>query len=131
MASYSRLFGRSFHSHDERALVELAARMKDVPDNRRGRRRGGELVVSGLVYLGQFIDHDLTLDKTELPRANTPPEHRTNLRRPFLDLDSLYGDGPRGTPDLYDYSTPNSERFLLGDTEPADDIPSTPDDIPL
>src|SRR6266478_5340157 len=126
MASYSRLFGRSFPGHDEQALLELAERMKDVPDNRRGRRRGGELVVSGLVYLGQFVDHDLTLDRTELAKADTAPENRTNLRRPLLDLDSLYGDGPRGTPDLYDNSTPESERFLLGDTEPVEDILSTP-----
>jgi hypothetical protein len=131
MSSYSRLFGRWFPGHYEQALLELAERMKDIPENRRERRRGGELVVSGLVYLGQFIDHDLTLDKTELPKANTPPEHRTNLRRPFFDLDSVYGDGPRGAPYLYDDSTPDSERFLLGDTEPVDDIPSTPDDIPL
>jgi len=131
MSTYSRLFGASFPGHDEQALRELADRMKDIPANRRGRRRGGELVVSGLVYFGQFIDHDLTRDNTDLPNAAKPPEGRINARTPRFDLDSVYGEGPRGTPDLYDHSTPASERFLLGDTEPVEDIPSTPDDIPL
>jgi hypothetical protein len=69
-------------------------------------------IPAGFTYLGQFIDHDITartdrelfesriaeLDGT--PRATKPddPDHvvagLTNGRRPHLDLDSVYGDGP-------------------------------------
>jgi len=131
MANYSRLFGGPFDPFEEEHLVQLADRMRDVKENRRGRKRGGELVVSALVYLGQFIDHDLTRDETELDHAADPPENRINVRTPFLDLDSVYGAGPQGSPKLYDQSVPNGERFLLGDTEPVGEIPSTPNDIPL
>ena len=69
-------------------------------------------IPAGFTYLGQFIDHDITartdrelfesriaeLDGT--PRAAKPVDPDqvvaglTNGRRPHLDLDSVYGDGP-------------------------------------
>jgi len=58
-------------------------------------------------YFGQFIDHDLTAntdrdsktsDITKVDQGPVPPDEVTqslrNLRRPTLDLDSVYGDGP-------------------------------------
>jgi hypothetical protein len=59
---YSRLFGGPFAGHDEVHLRELSMRMKDIPENRRGRPRRGDLAPSGFVYLGQFLAHDLTRD---------------------------------------------------------------------
>ena len=59
-------------------------------------------VPSGYTYLGQFIDHDLTLDESELDLAgsvNIPG--LISKRSPSLDLDSLYGDGPDATPEYY------------------------------
>jgi hypothetical protein len=58
---------------------------------------------SGFTYVGQFIDHDLTLD----PRPNdltTPinPFSLPNARTPAFDLDSVYGGGPRNSPQLYE-----------------------------
>jgi hypothetical protein len=55
---------------------------------------------AGTTYLGQFIDHDLTFDRTTLPGvpANPPPNGRTTA----LDLDSVYGGGPAASPQLYD-----------------------------
>ena len=69
-------------------------------------------IPAGFTYLGQFIDHDITartdrelfesriaeLDGT--PRAAKPVDPDAvvaglaNGRRPHLDLDSVYGDGP-------------------------------------
>src|SRR5580704_8559046 len=63
---YSRLLGGPFPGHDESHLRELSLRMKEVPPNRRGRLRRGDLAPSGFVYLGQFLDHDLTCDDTRL-----------------------------------------------------------------
>lgn len=58
-------------------------------------------------YFGQFIDHDLTAntdrdsktsDITRVDQGPVPPDEVTeslrNLRRPTLDLDSVYGEGP-------------------------------------
>ena len=57
---------------------------------------------AGYTYAGQMIDHDLTLDN----RPNdltTPVDPRTlpNARTPAFDLDSVYGGGPAGSPQLY------------------------------
>src|SRR5262249_41205207 len=57
---------------------------------------------SGYTYVGQFIDHDLTLD----PRPNdltTPVDPATlqNSRTPAFDLDSVYGGGPLASSQLY------------------------------
>jgi hypothetical protein len=67
---------------------------------------------SGYTYVGQFIDHDLTLD----PRPNdltTPidPNTLTNSRTPAFDLDSVYGGGPDASPQLYQ---PDKMHMKLG-----------------
>lgn len=57
----------------------------------------------GYTYVGQFIDHDLTLDN----RPNdltTPIDPKTvqNFRTPKFDLDSVYGAGPSLSPQFYE-----------------------------
>jgi hypothetical protein len=59
---------------------------------------GGETsgIPSGFTYLGQFIDHDLTFDKTNVMLGtNVTPAQLLQARSPSLDLDSLYGAGPQ------------------------------------
>ena len=62
-------------------------------------------VGAGYTYFGQFVDHDLTEDRTPFHAAGiTEPKDTENRRVPYLDLDSLYGHGP-ACPlyrDLYD-----------------------------
>jgi hypothetical protein len=96
-------FGRMFRlpaakltNSTEDALVELLL----TP--------GGDFndsVPAGYTYLGQFIDHDITFDPMskfgEVNRIKT----LVDFRSPRLDLDSLYGAGPRDQPFLYDWST--------------------------
>jgi heme peroxidase len=52
-------------------------------------------IPAGFTYLGQFVDHDLSFDRTAvmLGELITPPE-LIQARSPKLDLDSLYGAGP-------------------------------------
>jgi hypothetical protein len=131
LSNYSRLFGGPFAGHDETHLRELSIRMKDVPENRRGRLRRGDLAPSGFVYLGQFLAHDLTRDETRLEQASAAPEQIKNFHAPRLNLESVYGGGPKESPDLYDLSEAGRETFLLGNTRaiPQKRIPSTPDDF--
>jgi hypothetical protein len=56
---------------------------------------------AGYTYLGQFIDHDMTLDPSELRLDTTGVLPLQSLRSPSLDLDSLYGKGPEGSPEFY------------------------------
>jgi hypothetical protein len=64
-------------------------------------------IPAGFTYLGQFIAHDLSFDRTDvtLGSAVTVDELVQN-RSPSLDLDSLYGAGPKD---------PESEKFYRQD----------------
>ena len=67
----------------------------------------GSSIPAGFTYLGQFIDHDLTFDKTSVMLGqNVSPAQLLQARSPSLDLDSLYGAGP---------SDPKSAKFYKDD----------------
>ena len=63
-------------------------------------------IPAGFTYLAQFIDHDLTLDKTavEFGEDITVAELLQG-RSPALDLDSLYGRGPNHSRDEKFYAS--------------------------
>jgi hypothetical protein len=73
-------------------------------------------VPAGFTYLGQFVDHDLTLDNT----ARALGEHVTvnellQGRSPALDLDSVYGRGPDDRDDDRFYA-PDKLKLRVGIT---------------
>ena len=64
-------------------------------------------IPAGFTYLGQFVDHDLTFDKTTVTLGDLiSPADLLQGRSPSLDLDSLYGAGP---------TDPNSAKFYEAD----------------
>ncbi len=63
-------------------------------------------IKAGYTFLGQFIDHDLTLDTTSQLEQQIDVSATTNFRTPALELDSLYGLGPSVQPHLYDRDKP-------------------------
>jgi hypothetical protein len=85
-------------------------------------------ITAGTAFLGQFIDHDVTLSLEAETEFLLPPFIKsleedgnggfTNLRTPGLDLDSLYGAGPfEGASALegwYDFDTGVGLRFRFG-----------------
>ena len=94
---------------------------------------------AGYTYLGQFIDHDLTLDPTRLPDTQIDIATLNNFRSPALDLDSLLGFGPGVDPILYEPHSagPRAGRLrtaasLSGDPDGiAHDLPRLGDGTPL
>jgi heme peroxidase len=59
-------------------------------------------IPSGFTYLGQFIDHDLTFDRSTVALGDPePPSKMLQGRSPALDLDSLYARGPHESPRFY------------------------------
>ena len=56
---------------------------------------------AGTTFMGQFMDHDMTFDLTSVLGVPTDPEDSPNARTPAFDLDSVYGGGPRLSPELY------------------------------
>jgi hypothetical protein len=84
---------------------------------------------AGFVLLGQFIDHDLTFDNTPIPVQLEDPDALTNFRSARFELDSVYGKGPTGSPELYNPADPAKLRIArLGDPNTPDDPPR--DDLP-
>lgn len=58
---------------------------------------------AGYNYTGQFIDHDITLD--DRPNDLLSPialSSLVNARTPNLELDSVYANGPSGSPGIYE-----------------------------
>lgn len=72
---------------------------------------GSSRMESGLVYLGQFITHDVSLLRLpEPPRAFVPTFDLLQDRSPALDLDHLYGSGWEDSEGYVDHTT--SKMFL-------------------
>ena len=61
---------------------------------------------AGFTFIGQFIDHDITLDTTPLDLQQADPDATVNFRTPRYDLDVLYGRGPAYDPQFYDPADP-------------------------
>jgi hypothetical protein len=76
--------------------VQLVADLSLSENNRNNPEH-----TAGLTFLGQFLDHDMTFDQTSRLGIPTPPESTVNTRTPAFDLDSVYGLGPSGSPNLY------------------------------
>jgi hypothetical protein len=100
-------------------------------------------------YWGQFIDHDITANTdrqntvTDITVEDLKPlqpevvvRDLRNLRRPALDLDSVYGDGPtfEGGPetaaaDMYDGIKLRLSEVAEGGGIPGDHIPTLGDNL--
>ncbi len=61
-------------------------------------------MTAGVTFFGQFLDHDITLDPRSPLLERSPPAKTTNFRTAAFDLDSVYGGGPKESPELYDVS---------------------------
>jgi hypothetical protein len=111
---YGRMFPPTVTPVDlmgEDELRRLGAAMMD------SGQKGSFGTFAGMTYFGQFIDHDLTQDKTKLEERNVEPNKVENFHTARFDLELVYGKGPAGSPDLY-----AGDRLKIGPTGP---IPGT------
>jgi hypothetical protein len=102
---------------DPALLEKVAAAMTVAPTAPATQPQSADPPVpAGFTYLGQFVDHDLTLDNT----ARALGEHVTvnellQGRSPALDLDSVYGRGPADRDDDRFYA-PDKLKLRVGIT---------------
>jgi hypothetical protein len=107
---FSEIVAGPTHSHSDELLTALAEAMTAAGND----NASDSDIPSGFTYLGQFVDHDLTRDRTDRP-FNTPvsPEELVQARSPALDLDSVYGLGPTDAVDAIFYDA-DHVRLKLG-----------------
>ncbi len=102
MFRFSRL-GPVGEPTDPALNQELAKAMTapgDQPDS-----TGEDAIPAGFTYLGQFVDHDLTLDATAVALGqDVTVDELVDNRSPALDLDSVYGRGPTDPQDRRFYA---------------------------
>ena len=78
-----------------KSITEPGTFSPNNPDNPK--------MTAGITFLGQFLDHDLTLDLKSPLLKTADPSQTNNFRTAAFDLDSLYGGGPAESPELYLY----------------------------
>jgi hypothetical protein len=76
-------------------------------------------MTAGMTFLGQFLDHDMTLDITSSLAQQVDPEMIQNFRVPSFGLDSVYGSGPSGSPYLFDQTVDHGLTTLLVEPNPG------------
>jgi hypothetical protein len=85
---------------------------------------------AGWPLFGQFIAHDITADRSLLLR-HADSDHVANFRSPRANLECLYGDGPAGSPFLYDRD--DQAKLLVGTNDRGEpcDLPRNAQGIAL
>jgi hypothetical protein len=93
-------------------LTGLAQTMVE-PDTSDAFLAEGERLFAGFTFIGQFIDHDITLDTTPLEQQQADPDAKVNFRTPRYDLDSVYGGGPGDDPQFYDPDDSDRAKLMV------------------
>ena len=123
---FCRLFPKG-EQPDGADLIELGQLMETETGAPQDNRDSN--IPAGYTYLGQFIDHDVTLDRDTVldPTDIVEPENITNFRTPALDLDSVYLDGPDNNPEIYEA---DGKTLKIGQTSNILGLGVFPNDLP-
>jgi hypothetical protein len=129
---YGGRYGRMFadlppFSADE-ALLHMIGSAGGACDGSEAEATGGDdaTVEAGWPFVGQFVAHDITADRSPL-RSHTEEDSLRNFRTPRLNLECVYGGGPVGSPYLYRRDDP--AKLLLGPG--GDDVPRNQEGLAL
>ena len=102
-------------------LIPLAQTMVE-PDTSNAFLATGDQLFAGFTFIGQFIDHDITLDTTPFTQQQQDPDAKVNFRTPRYDLDSVYGRGPGNDPQFYNPA--DRDKLLLKENvNGVEDVP--------
>jgi hypothetical protein len=100
------------------------ANLRKIADAMVGGGGRPSRIPAGYTYLGQFVDHDLTFDRTDVMLGqNVPPSELLQARSPRLDLDSLYGAGP-GDPESAKFYEADALHLKAGSTVADEGVPA-------
>ena len=110
---YGRLFPDLPAFSADEAFLHMIGSAGGACDASEAEEAGGDdaRVAAGWPFLGQFVAHDITADRSPL-RSHTEENALRNFRTPRLNLECVYGGGPVGSPYLYQRDDP--AKLLLG-----------------
>ncbi|GAB2848128.1 peroxidase family protein [Lentzea nigeriaca] len=112
---FSRLGPKGPRTDEETRVALATAITSNVPQP----DSADPAVPAGFTYLGQFVDHDLTMDRTESQLGqDVNLDELMQGRSPALDLDSVYGRGPRDKDDQVFYAE-DGVKLKVGTTTPV------------
>lgn len=117
--TFGRMFPElpPFTEPTDQQIADLAGTMLD----QGGAATDHPETPAGFTFFGQFLDHDLTLDTEPQPTAPVNIRTLDNDRTGIFDLDSVYGDGPQRTPQLYE--EPDLKYLKVGVSNGIPDVP--------
>jgi hypothetical protein len=97
-------------------LRALGVQMVEPPEHDTDPAGDAEMP-AGFTFLGQFIDHDITLDTISTLTERARDSELANARTVDLDLDCVYAGGPERDPYLYNlpYLRVGEEIYSDGD----------------
>jgi Animal haem peroxidase len=127
---YTRLFPALPPLVIDSALLHAMGGAGGLCDAAAGSRADSRTVAAGLPVFGQYLAHDITADRSPVTHHDDA-ELLQNARSARLDLECLYGDGPVGSPYLFERHDP--AKLLLGTNELGrrDDLPRNQEGIAL
>ncbi|MCA1835410.1 MAG: heme peroxidase family protein [Actinobacteria bacterium] len=124
MFRFSRLGPRG-EVTDPALNQELAKAMTVSKEQPESSANGADPIPAGFTYLGQFVDHDLTMDATAVSLGqDVTVDELVDGRSPALDLDSVYGRGPQHPQDRRFYAA-DGIKLKTGTTAAVDVGPAT------
>lgn len=98
---FGRMFPQLSPSYVQPSVLEAVGAAGGPMDSGSAKKRTKGVAV-GMIFFGQFVDHDVTLDATTSFRQVVQDTGEIpNVRTPTLDLDCIYGLGPEAQPYLY------------------------------
>jgi hypothetical protein len=115
-AAQQQMFGRLFpelpayEAPTDAALDALTIGGGPLADDGAVAGNNPDEVRAFFTYLGQFLDHDMTLDSLPLPVDSVDPDTIPNDRDQRLNLDSVYGNKKKPNPALYE---PDGKRLRV------------------
>jgi Animal haem peroxidase len=109
-------------------IVDPTVNGNPTAANPYGTNPDNPTMTAGSTFVGQFTDHDITFDQTSQLGITTNPLTSPNTRTPALDLDSVFGGGPKISPNLYVANPDGSAgpALKIGTGGVHEDIPRTP-----
>jgi Animal haem peroxidase len=131
-SKYGRLFPRvALFTADEEFLIRLGGSQGPCDGGLFADDGNDDAnVAAGWPLFGQFVAHDITADRSLLLQ-HAEADQIANFRTPRANLECLYGDGPVGSPFLYDRADPAKLLIGTNDQGAPGDLPRNAQGIAL